>query len=289
MTVPAELRQRYADTLAMRGRSPRTIAAYVLAVDLFARTVAPRSLEEATPDEITAHLRARATRGLSSSSLRVSHYALRFLYREVFDPPRPYPLIPPPRRRYRLPEVPSPEDVQRFLDAAPGIKYRALFLLSFGSGLRTTEALNVRVADIKGTVDAQGRPITEPPNARVHVVLGKGAKDRLVKLHVPVLRALRECWKAYHPRTYIFEGRIPGQPLSASAAQRAARETCRRVGITRRIHQRALRHAFATWMLDHGANIRTVQEALGHRSLATTGIYTHLTSDALDALPCPVR
>lgn len=289
MSIPPELRERYENTLRLRGRSPRTVAAYTLAVDVFARGLSPRPLDAAVPDDIVNHLRSQATRGLSTSTVRVSHYALRFLYREVYEPPRPYPNVPPPRRCFRLPEAPSADDVQRFLAAAPGLKYRTFFLVCFSCGLRTQEALNVRLADIKGTLDAQGRPLPEPPRCRIHVVLGKGGKDRLVKLHLPVLHALRECWRTYRPHTYLFEGRIPGRPLSASAVQSVARETCRRAGISQHIHPRALRHAFATWMLDHGANIRRVQEALGHRSLATTGIYTHLTDSSIDTLPCPLR
>ena len=184
--------------------------------------------------------------------------------------------MPPPKRPRRLPEVPSVVDVEGMLAQVTSLRHRVALLLAFGCGLRTNEILHLRPRDI----DSQRMVI------RVHE--GKGRKDRVVKLPEILLPEMRACWKMYRPTTYLLEGRIPGQPLSSSALQRAARTARTKAGISRDVHPRALRHAFATWMVERGTNIRSVQALLGHQSLGTTGIYTHLARTWMEPLDSPL-
>jgi site-specific recombinase XerD len=255
----------FSDTLAAAGRTERTIENYLYALRGFGRFLQPRAVTEAVSDDIVAYQRHLGGRGLSDSSVRVATYALRFFYREVLEHRDwNYARVPPPRRPHRLPEILDATEVEAILAAAPNLKYRVAFMTVYGSGLRTEEFLRLEPS----AIDAARKVI--------RVSMGKGRKDRLVALSPVLLEALRSCWRTYRPQRYVFEGRIPGQPLSASAVQRAFRYACVKAGVNKHATPRTLRHSFATHLVEAGTNLRYVQTLLGHTSLATTAVYTHL-------------
>jgi site-specific recombinase XerD len=256
---------RFADTLAAAGRAKRTVKSYLLALACFGRFLQPRNILDAVSDDIVAYQCHLGSRDLADSSVRVATYALRFFYREVLEHRDwNYARVPPPRRPHRMPEVLDASHIEALLAAVPSLKYRVAFMAVYGAGLRTDECIHLEPS----AIDAARSVI------RVH--LGKGRKDRLVPLSPVLLAALRECWRTYRPQRYIFEGRIPGQPLSASALQRAFSEARVKAGIAKHVTPRTLRHSFATHLVEAGTNLRHVQTMLGHTSLATTAIYTHL-------------
>jgi site-specific recombinase XerD len=271
------LTQQFADTLAAAGRTERTVENYLYALKGFARFLHPRAVEQGTSDDIVAYQRHLGGRGLSDSAVRVATYALRFFYREILEHRDwNYARVPPPRRPHRLPEVLDPTEVQAILAAAPSLKYRVAFMAIYGSGLRTQECLQL-----------EPRHIDAARNL-IRIEMGKGRKDRLVTLSPALLEALRRCWRTYRPQQYLFEGRIPGQPLNATAVQRAFRLACDKAGITKHITPRSLRHSFATHLVENGTQLRVVQTLLGHRSLATTALYTHLARTWIQDVKSPL-
>jgi site-specific recombinase XerD len=122
----------------------------------------------------------------------------------------------------------------------------------------------------------------------IRVERGKGKKDRQVMLCESLLGELRACWKRYRPVQYLLEGKHPGQPIAATSIQRAFRAACRKTGITKPVTPRSLRHAFATHLVERGTNLRVVQTLLGHQSLNTTAVYTHLARTWLDEVKSPL-
>jgi site-specific recombinase XerD len=146
----------------------------------------------------------------------------------------------------------------------------------YASGLRTDELLHLEPRHI----DAQRMVI--------RVELGKGRKDRDVVLSQRLLTELRECWKRYRPQCYLFEGRTPGQPMAATSLQRACGQARKKAGITKTVSLRALRHAFATHLVEAGTSLRVVQALLGHQSLSTTTVYTHLAKNWLTDVKSPL-
>jgi site-specific recombinase XerD len=263
--------------LRANGCSERTIDNYLYALKGFIRFLGERPLTSASADDIVAYQVQIAARGRSDSSVRVATYALRGFFRQVLERTDwNWAKLPRPRRPRRLPEVLSAEEVQAILEAAPNPKYRAAFMVCYGAGLRTDEVVHLEPRH----VDSQRMVI--------RVERGKGNKDRQVVLSERLLGELRQCWKRYRPERYLFEGKHRGQPIEATSVQRAFRTACKKAGIAKPVTPRSLRHAFATHLVERGANLRVVQTLLGHHSLNTTAVYTHLAKTWLTDVKSPL-
>jgi site-specific recombinase XerD len=150
----------------------------------------------------------------------------------------------------------------------------------YAGGLRTGELLHLRPSDID-----QGRMV-------VRIEQGKGRKDRYVPLSSHLLAVLREYSKIARPSVWLFPGRDPQKPLTRVAVSKIFSKAVRAVGIAKKVSPHSLRHAFATHLLERGTNLRVIQMLLGHRSLRTTEVYTHVaknywegTASPLDVLP----
>jgi integrase/recombinase XerD len=271
------LSRQYADLLRANGCSERTIDNYLYSLNGFVKFLGERPLTSASADDILAYQVGIAACGKSDSSVRVATYALRGFFRQVLERTDwNYAKLPRPRRPKRLPEVLSAEEVEAILDAAPSPKYRAAFMLCYGSGLRTDEVVHLEPRH----VDSQRMVI--------RVERGKGKKDRQVMLSLHLLGELRACWRRYRPEHFLIEGKRRGQPIAATSIQRAFRAACRKTGITKLVTPRSLRHAFATHLVERGTNLRVVQTLLGHQSLNTTALYTHLARTWLSEVKSPL-
>ena len=272
-----ELCRRYTDILRARGNSERTIDNYLYSLKGFTAFLGERPLTAASADDILAYQVAIAASGRSDSCVRVATYALRGFFRQVLERTDwNYAKLPRPRQPKRLPEVLSTEEIQAILDAAPSPKYRAAFMLCYGAGLRTDEVVHL----LPRHIDSQ--------RMLIRVERGKGQKDRQVMLSLHLLAELRACWKRYAPKCYLLEGKHPGQPIDATSIQRAFRAARERAGVLKCVTPRSLRHAFATHLVERGTNLRVVQALLGHQSLNTTAVYTHLAKTWLSEVKSPL-
>jgi site-specific recombinase XerD len=271
------LSRQYADLLRANGCSERTIDNYLYALKGFTRFLGERPLTSVSADDIVAYQVQIAATGRGDSSVRVATYALRGFFRQVLERTDwDWAKLPRPRRPRRLPEVLSVEEIHAILDAAPNPKYRAAFMVCYGAGLRTDEVIHLEPRH----VDSQRMVI--------RVERGKGNKDRQVVLSERLLGELRQCWKRYRPQRYLFEGKHRGQPIEATSVQRAFRTACKKAGIAKPVTPRSLRHAFATHLVERGTNLRVVQTLLGHHSLNTTAVYTHLAKTWLSDVKSPL-
>jgi integrase/recombinase XerD len=222
---------------------------------------------------------------LAPGSVLIAVAALRFLYRVSLK--KDWTLedvIPAPKKPQTLPVVLSPEEVLHFLGCVGSTKHRAILTTCYAAGLRISEVVHLRPTDI----DSQRMVI--------RVEQGKGQKDRYVMLSPKWLETLRSYWRAVRPQgEWLFEGDIPGQPISTSAVELACRKAHRLSRIRKPIKPHSMRHAFAVHLLESGTDVRTIQLLLGHRSLATTARYLRIatskvcsTSSPLDLLPRPL-
>ena len=220
---------------------------------------------------------------LAPGTILVGVAALRFLYKvtlhkdwSVED------IIPAPKKPQKLPIVLSPEEVGHFLGCIPSLKHRTILTVCYAAGLRISEATRLKPT----AIDSQRMVI--------RVEQGKGQKDRYVMLSPKLLEVLRTYWKAEHPQHWLFPGTISGRPITRFAVEAACKKALRASGLRKRVTPHALRHGFATHLLESGTDLRKIQLLLGHRSLATTARYLEVatskvcsTTSPFDLLPQP--
>lgn len=269
-----ELRQRYLEDLRLRNYSPKTLKVYVECVSLFARHFG-RSPEQLGPEHIREYqVYLVEEKKCSWARFNQTVCALRFLYGKTLGRDWAITHIPFPRKQKRLPLVLSRDEVAQFLGAIKSLKYRTILSLCYGAGLRVGEAVNLRLADI------------DSRRMMIKVRQAKGHKDRYVMLSPRLLDLLREYWKGYHPTTWLFPG-SGNQPLGVCTVQHACRRARRYSGVSKLVTPHTLRHSFASHLLEAGADIRTIQLLLGHNSIQTTAVYTHVSQKSVLATTSP--
>ncbi|MBD3581547.1 tyrosine-type recombinase/integrase [Flavobacterium selenitireducens] len=180
-----------------------------------------------------------------------------------------------PRKEKKLPTVLSMDEVKRLLGASANLKHRALLSLIYSGGFRISEVLNLKLADI------------DSDRMLIHVRNAKGRKDRYTLLSKKALLLLREYYVVYQPKVFLFEGH-GGARYSARAAQSVLHTAASRAGISKSISLHTLRHSFATHLLEHGTDIRYIQDLLGHSSPKTTMIYTHVSDSSVQNIRNPL-
>jgi len=234
------------------------------------------------PEEVKQYLLFLATnRRLKWSTFNLYVCAFRFFYRQVLRIPWDVRVeIPYQRTGKRLPVVLSGEEVVKLLDAANTLKHRAILMALYSAGLRVSEALHLRPADI----DSQ--------RMMIRIDQGKGRKDRYVMLSSKLLETLRRYWREERPQQrphpWLFPGKKPGVPLTRDTVEWAFAVAQRHAGIAKRVSPHSLRHSFATHLLERGVNIRVIQQLLGHRSLQSTEIYTHVAQTCVRDTKSPL-
>jgi integrase/recombinase XerC len=272
------------DHLAARRVSPRTVDAYRrdlldFAAFLEGRRGAPPSAETVGEDDVRAYLAHLTRRGLAARTVSRRLSAIkafrRYLRGRRVDGVRVGPGLRGPRLPRTLPAVLSMEEMSRLLDAVDwedrphAGRDRAILEFFYSTGIRLSELVALRGRDLS-------------PRARLVHVRGKGDKERRVPVGERALSALA-AYHAEHPPTGPDAPLFPGRrgALSPRTVQRIVGAHLRRVARRAHMSPHALRHSFATHLLERGAELRTVQEILGHASLVTTQIYTHVTLDHL--------
>ncbi|MEN9508452.1 MAG: hypothetical protein RLZZ621_1015 [Gemmatimonadota bacterium] len=268
------------------GASPRTIEAYrrdVLRCAVFARTYGITRVSDLTPGLLREFIYSLKDAGLAGSSIRRNISALRTWFRvllaEGLVTHDPTDRLDPPQRGRSLPEVLSVEEIQRLL-AAPALEDRLVFRdramleLGYGAGLRVSEWIGLAVRDV----------VLEDGLVRVH---GKGDKERLVPIGRPAIGAVAVYLRELRPHLERGQGKGilflngQGKPLTRMGAWKILRKHVDAAGIDRPVSPHTLRHSFATHLLEGGADLRAVQEMLGHADIATTQIYTHVDREYL--------
>lgn len=272
----SKLRRRFQEELKLRGYSEVTIRIYVRAVRKFAEFHG-RSPAQLGREEIRAYLLYLMTdKQASRSAVDQAIYALKFFYTQVLDRPFEVDKVHYPKRPKKLPVVLSEPEVVRLLSAACTLKHQALLMTLYSTGLRLSEALGLQPEDIDSSA------------MKIHVRAGKGGKERYAVLSARLLETLRRYFRRYRPERWLFYGATKAQPMTSRTAQRMVTQTAREAGLSQRVTAHALRHSFATHLLEHGTNLVYIQALLGHQWLKSTLIYTHVSQPALSKVPSPL-
>jgi integrase/recombinase XerD len=270
------LRQRMIEDMKLRNYAPLTITVYVERIATFARHF-HKSPECLGPADIRAYLLFLVQeKHVSWSYFDQALAALRFLYRTTLGQKLVLDEFVSPRKPKKLPVVLSPDEVARFFEAITSLKHRAILMTAYAAGLRVSEVVSLRIDDI------------DSRRMVIRIRQAKGRKDRYVMLSPRLLAILREYWKAARPTQFLFPGHVPDRPITPRTVQKACRNAQEVAGLGKRVRVHTLRHSFATHLLEAGTNIRIIQILLGHRSLRTTAVYTHVSTAALEATQSPL-
>ena len=225
-----------------------------------------RPAEQLGEHEVRTYLLNRLDR-LEASTVAVDHAALTFLYSITLDRPQVVVRIPSPKVPKPLPTVLAGTEVVDLLAAVDSLKHRTILTVAYGAGLRVFEACALQHRDI------------DSKRMVIKVRDGKGQKDRYVMLADNLLGGLRAYFKAVRPKApWLFPGQKPGRPITTGAVREALHKATEKAGLTKKVTPHVLRHSFATHLLETGADIRTVQLLLGHASIRSTALYTHLST-----------
>jgi site-specific recombinase XerD len=268
------LRQKLIDEIQLRGFSLHTQDSYVRCVTGLARFY-HRSPDQIRDEEIKAYLlHLLREKRLAFSSLIVAVSGLRFFFGNILHRPTKEieQALPRMKKPVLRPKLYSVQELERLFEW-PGLnrKHRALFMTTYAAGLRVSEVCQLRVADLLSD------------RHQIHVVQGKGKKDRYTLLSPRLLVELRSYWRLYRPKDWLFPSPVyPDRHVTDDAAQRAFTEAVERAGLPDRGGIHSLRHSFATHLLEAGVDPLTLQRLLGHSRLSTTTTYLHVRQERLD-------
>lgn len=267
-----ELRRRMIEDMQLRRLAPSTQRAYEAAVERLALYYG-RSPDQLSEEEIRRFfMHLINERRVSDSTFRIHFYGVKFFYERTLRRTWPVFELVRARKREKLPVVLSEEEVRCVLGRVRHVTARMCLTTIYACGLRLSEGAHLQVTDIDGS-----RRI-------VCVRCGKGGKDRYVPLAAPLLERLRVYWKTHRTRPWLFPAPDGRGPISTTTVQKVFKAALGDSGVRKEASVHALRHSYATHLLERGVNLRVIQEILGHKSPRTTALYTHLTQKTVDNL-----
>ena len=265
------LRRRMIEDMTMRKLSPKTQTAYIRAVKKLTRFVGC-SPDTASAEDLRRFQLRLVADGTSRITLNATITGLKFFFEVTLDRGDVMRKMSPVYEPRKLPVVLSPEEVTRLLDATPNLKAKAALAVAYGTGLRASEVVHLKVGDI------------DRERGVIRVEQGKGRKDRYAMLS-PRLRALLRTWWCEArakgkmlPGGWMFPGQNPVNPMTTRQLNRLCHAAVDAAGLDKRISLHTLRHSFATHLLEQKVDIRVIQVLLGHKKLETTALYSQVAT-----------
>jgi site-specific recombinase XerD len=264
------------DYLMAQNYSANTIKNYTNSFNLFLRINNYKNPDELTEMQVVRHLAGMTEKGLSASSLAMLVNALLYYFRTVLKRDSFEIKLPRPRKEHHLPSVLTAEECFSIFRNVDNPKHKLLLLIGYGAGLRRSEIVSLRWADI----------LFE--EYQIHVKQAKGNKDRMVMLPYSIVAYLQDYRKFYPSDDWVFEGQYKGEALSGRTVQQVMHDAVVKAGLEKKATVHTLRHSFATHLLENGTDIRYIQQLMGHSSIKTTMIYTHITPKAERKIVSPL-
>jgi integrase/recombinase XerD len=258
--------EKFKQWMRSKRYSESTITTYTEALKSFLVFYREKPIAEITNEDVVIYNNEYILKNNLSASYQ--NQTIKLFYKIIHDSKIVIEELHRPKNAKTLPNVLSKEETFRLIDLTTNLKHKTLLALIYSSGLRISEAINMKITDI----DSQ--------RMLIHVKNAKGKKDRYTLLSTKVLGLLKKYYTIYKPKTYLFEGQY-GEQYSSRSAQSVVQQSAKKAGITKKISLHTLRHSFATHLLENGTDLRYIQDLLGHSSPKTTMIYTHVSSTSL--------
>ena len=264
------------NTLLALNYSPSTITNYAHSFTQFLQYFENKDPKNLSNAEIIGLLAQLMQKGLSASSGHTMVNAVQFYYYQVLKMHHFDFNLPRPKREKKLPPVLTMEECLRIFKVVEHPKHKLILLIGYGAGLRVGEIVTLKWQDI----------LFQEHN--MHIKNAKGKKDRMVMLPFSIVESLKMYQKLTNGKNYVFEGQFAGEPYSTRSVQEVMRTAIKKAGLEKQATPHTLRHSFATHLLENGTDIRYIQSFLGHSSIKTTMIYTHLGKSAVDKIQSPL-
>lgn len=268
-----ELLEKIKDELRLRAYSPRTIESYLFCLGEYFKCV---KTVKRQPEIglIKKYLLEKQDRGQSSQTVNLHLQAIKYFYREVMKNPTAID-IKFAKTASKLPVVLSRLEIGKMIDSIKNTKHKLLISLSYGAGLRVSEAINLKIKDIN------------PEELIIHIKGAKGNKDRITIFPEKLKPVIREIMSSKDKNCYFFESNRGGK-ITERSAQKIFEYALNNARIEKDATFHSLRHSFATHLLENGVDIRYVQELLGHANIRTTQLYTKVTNPAIRNIRSPL-
>lgn len=264
--------EEFLQKLELKRYSNSTVKSYIHSFESFINYYIDRELLSINENDIRLYLQKLIKEERSNSYINIAINAIKFYYEMVLGMPNRFYSIERPRRESKLPKVLSKQDILSIIKNTNNIKHKCIVSLLYSSGLRRNELLQLKLNDI------------DSKRMVIRVEQAKGNKDRYTVLNKSVLGDLREYYKIYNPKTYLFENPMSNNKYSSSSVLKIVVKAAENAGIKDRVTPHMLRHSFATHLLESGTDIRYIQLLLGHNSTKTTEIYTHVATNSFTAI-----
>jgi integrase/recombinase XerD len=266
----------YIEQLDRMRYSPSTKRTYTNFFERFINHFPDTEVNEISDDEVNVFMQHLiTTKQVASSTQNQAINAIKFYYERVRKQDRKIYALERPLKETKLPKILSEEEVLAILKSVDNLKHKAMLWLIYAAGLRRSELINLQINDI------------DSKRMMINILGGKGKKDRITLLSEKMLRLLRNYFKEYRPKKWLFEGAL-GIQYSASSLQKVFSVALQKSGVRKEASLHTLRHSFATHLLEAGTDIRYIQALLGHNSSKTTEIYTHVTTKGFDKIRSPL-
>ena len=259
--------------LKIRNYSPKTVKSYLYGLQEYF-SFKKKKFEILNQDNIRDFLLHCEQKGISAQSRNLFLNAIKFYYQNVIKNNQKV-KIRSAKKAKRLPVVLSRNEIGKIIESVQNKKHRLLLSLSYGAGLRVSEAISLRVRDI------------DLDEMTIHIKQAKGQKDRMSVLPEKLIDELQSLTAGKTNNDFVFASERGGK-LTARTAQKNFENALKKAGITKKATFHSLRHSFATHLLENGVDIRYVQELLGHQNIRTTQRYTQVTNPKLKNIKSPL-
>lgn len=268
--------ERMLNTLLAMNYSASTIESYGSCFLEYLRYFDQKKPEDISNTDIIKFLGTLMQQGLSASKGHMMVNAVQFYYHQVLGFKAYDFKLPRPKKEKKLPPVLTMEECLTIFQVVDNPKHKLLLLIGYGAGLRVSEIVTLQWRDI----------LFE--EFKIHLKNAKGKKDRMVMLPLSIIETLKLYRKLTNGKDYVFEGQFAGEPYSTRSAQAVLRIALKKSGLEKKATIHTLRHSFATHLLENGTDIRYIQSFLGHASIKTTMVYTHLGKSAVNKIQSPL-
>lgn len=256
--------------------SRSTIDSYVSSIERFMKYIKPKFIQDIMENDVINYVHTYIIpNGYSYTFQNHLINALKLFFGKILNAKFDIERLERPKRENKLPNVLSKDEVRKVLVADKNVKHKTMLSLIYACGLRRSELLNLTLKDVDSSRNV------------LIIRQAKGRKDRIVNIPASLIEDLRDYYRLYKPKKYLFEGLQPGSQYSPSSIEAVLKKAVKEARIDKPVTLHWLRHSFATHHMESGTDLRIIQELLGHKSSRTTEIYTHVSTRTIQNLKSP--